>query len=573
QMTTIAAKLEQAYPRSNKYKGVLVQRMLDTMVSNVRLTLYLLLGAVGLVLLIACANVANLLLAKATSRTREIAIRAAVGASRSRIVKQLVSESLVLAVLAGVAGLILAVWIADALVHIGPANVPRLAQTGVDGWVLGFTFAISIVSSLLFGLAPAIQSSRVDLNEALKQGAAKSVVGGGTGQLRNALVVAEIALSVILLIGAGLLIRSFEALTNVDVGYRTERILTASVDVPASSNEATAHAVQFDTDLVNDLRALPGVNAVGAAAAIPGSTRSNGTYWIDVLPPPNEIAITKDSAVFSVIGPGLFDTVGIPIKLGRDFNAGDTGDKNFTAIVNEALVKASFGGRDPIGRLIFCGLDSMKPMTIVGVVADIHQYGPDQAPAPEIYMPYAQHPGWSTNMSMLIRTSADPSTISEAVRRKVRERSTDVPVRIARLQDNADKAVAAPKFRTLLLAIFAGLAVLLAMAGVYGVMAYVVGQRSNEIGLRMALGASSGNVLKLVLGQGLILTLIGIAIGLAGAVAATRLLESLLFEVKPTDPLTYAAVAVLLTAVATVASLIPALRAARVDPLVALRQE
>jgi putative ABC transport system permease protein len=573
QLTAIAAKLEQQYPPSNKNKGVTVVRMLDTMVSNVRLTLYMLLGAVGLVLLIACANMANLLLAKSTSRTREIAIRAAVGASRGRIIRQLITESLVLAVAAGAAGMILAVWGADALVHIAPSNVPRLAETQIDGWVLSFTLAVSVVSSILFGLAPAIQASRVDVNDSLKQGAAKTVGGGGAGHLRNALVVAEIALSVVLLTGAGLLVRSFQALVNVDLGYRPENILVIKTDVASSDDKGNARAVKFDSDVLADLRALPGASSVGASAATPGSVRSNGGYYVDALPPREQMGITKEQAVFSVIAPGTFETLGIALKRGRDFNDTDTHEAFFTAIVNEALVKESFAGRDPMGKLIFSGMDSPNPMKIVGVVGDVHQWGPATKASPEIFMPYPQHPGFATQMSLLIRTPGDPLALSDAVRRKIRERSPNVPTKISALTSSVDANVSAPRFRTLLLGIFAGLAVCLAMAGVYGVMAYVVSQRSNEIGLRMALGAGSGDVLKMVLRQALTLTAIGLAIGLAGAFAATRILTNLLFEVKPNDPLTYVAVSVVLAVVALVASFIPARRAARVDPLIALRQE
>jgi len=575
QLSSIASGLEREYPNSNTDKGVVVTGMLDTMVGNVRLTLYLLLGAVGLVLLIACANMANLLLAKSTSRTREIAIRAAVGASRGRIVKQLITESLVLAVVAGAAGLILAVWGADALVLLAPSNVPRLAETHIDGWVLAFTFSISVLSSVLFGLAPAIHASRVDLNESLKQGAAKSVAGGASGRTRSVLVIAEIALSVILLTGAGLLIRSFQALTNARIGYRTEKILVVETDVASSDDAGNRRAVQFANDVMVDIRALAGVISAGAAAAPPGSRRSDGTYWIDTLPPLDQTGRTKDDAVFSVIGPGMFETVGIPLIRGRDFNDDDTSGVGFSAIVNEALVRASFAGHDPIGHNIYCGLDSWppKPMRIIGVAGNVRQYGPARESMPEIYMPYQQHPGWSTNLSLLVRTSADPMALTEAVRRKIRERSTEVPVRFTTMRENFDQSVAAPFFRTLLLAIFAGLAVCLAMAGVYGVMAYIVSQRANEIGLRMALGARSADVLKLVLRHALILTAIGVAFGLASSVAAARLLSSLLYEVQPTDPLTYAAVAVLLGLVAMAACYIPARRAAKVDPLVALREE
>ncbi len=429
QLGAIATKNEHLYPNSNTNKGVVVTGMLETMVSNVRLTLYMLLGAVGLVLLIACANMANLLLAKATARTREIAIRAAVGASRGRIIQQLITESLLLAVVAGIAGLILAWWGADWLVLLAPTNVPRLADAGVDRWVLVFTLAVSIVSSVLFGLAPAIHASRIDLNDSLKQGAQKGAVGGRSAYIRNGLVVAEIALSVVLLTGAGLLIRSFDALTSVDLGYRAEKVLVAKTDVAASDDAGLKRAVAFDNKVLAEIRALPGVISAGAEAATPGTVRSNGGYWIDVLPPMEQLKITKEQAVFSVVAPGTFDTLGMRLKRGRYFNDGDTGDVAFSAIVNEALVRESFADRDPMGHVIYCGMDSIKPMKIVGVVGDVRQWGPQQAAWPEIYMPYPQHPGWATQLSLLIRTSTPPSSLAEPVRRKIREASADVPVR------------------------------------------------------------------------------------------------------------------------------------------------
>ncbi len=573
QMTSIGTRLQQQYPASNKNKNVAVTRMRDDMVSNVQLTLYLLLGAVALVLLIACANVANLLLAKATTRTREIAIRAAVGASRGRIVRQLITESLLMAVVAGVAGLILAVWGSAALVALAPANVPRLAETSIDGWVLLFTLGVSVIASLLFGLAPALHSSRVDLNDALKQGGARAVVGGGAGRMRGALVVAEIALSVILLAGAGLLIKSFIALHNVALGYHPEHVLVMESSVPAGDLASSRRATRFYKDLLRDIAALPGVSSAGATRTTPGHVMSNGSYWLDRLPAREQMGANAPQAVFSVVSPGAFATLGIPLHTGRDFNAADEYEAPFTAIVNQALVRQSFPGSDPIGRVIFCGLDSMNGMKIVGVVGDVRQSGPSREPSPEIYMPYQQHPGPSTALNVLVRTTIDPGVLQETLRRKTRERSPDVPVKFTSMDASFAETVAAPRFRTLLLGIFAGLAVCLAMAGVYGVMAYLVSQRSNEIGLRMALGASPRDVSRLVLREGMLLAGAGLVLGLAGAIAATRLLTSMLFEVKPGDPATYAAVAALLGVVALAASYIPARRASRVDPLVALRQE
>ncbi len=570
EMTGIGARLERQYPDSNRNKSVAVTGMRDSMVGNVRLMLYVLLGAVGLVLLIACANIANLLLARATARTREIAIRAAVGAGRGRIARQLIVESLLLAAISGVAGLLLALWGSSALVALAPANVPRLAETGIDGSVLAFTFAVTVLASLLFGLVPALQASRVDLNDALKQGTARVAGGRGAPRLRGALVVAEIAFSVVLLAGAGLLIRSFQTLQSMPLGFRPEHVLVMEAEVPASDLNGRRRAVQLYKQLIAAAAAIPGVEAAAGARTPPGRVMSNGGYWIDNLPEQRTVAAPQ--AVLSVVSPGVFNALKIPLKSGRDFNAGDTYDAPSTILINESLARRSFAGQDPLGHTMYCGYDtrSMKPMTIVGVVGDVRQFGPASPPWPEIYMPFEQHP--RSDFQLLARTAAAPLALSETLRRMVRERNPNVPVKFSTLEENLAENVAAPRFRTLLLGIFAGLAVLLAMAGIYGVMACVVGQRSNEIGLRMALGASQGSVLRLVLRQGLAYVALGLILGLAGAVAATRLLTSMLFEVKPTDPVTYAGVAILLAAVALAAGYLPARRASQVDPLVTLRQ-
>ena len=570
EMTGIAARLEQRYPDSNRNKSAAVVRMRDSMVGDVKAMLYLLLGAVGLVLLIACANVANLLLARATARTREIAIRAAVGASRFRIIRQLVVESAILAGLAGAVGLILAIWGSEALVALAPGNVPRLTDAGIDGGVLAFTLAVSLLASLLFGLAPALQASRVDLNEALKQGGGRSGIGGAH-LLRGGLVVAEVALSVVLLTGAGLLIKSFQTLQSMPLGFRPEHVLVMQAEAPALNVAARRRAVELFKGIIASTAALPGVAASGGAAMPPGRVTSNGGYWIDNNP--RVINVSAPQAVFSVVSPGVFNTLRIPLRAGRDFSDADSFDAPSTVLINESLAHKSFPGQDPVGHTIYCGLDnrSMKPMTIVGVVGDVRQFGPATPPWPEIYMPFEQHP--RAFFHVMARTAGDPRALSDTLRRMVRERNPNVPVKFSTVEDNLAQNVAAPRFRTLLLGLFAGLAVLLAMAGVYGVMAYVVGQRRGEIGLRMALGATQGNVLLLVLRQGMGYVALGLALGLAGAFAATRLLTSMLFEVKPSDPATFLAVAALLALVAIGAGLIPARRASRTDPLTALRQE
>jgi predicted permease len=451
--------------------------------------------------------------------------------------------------------------------------VPRLSESQIDTTVLAFTFGISLLASLLFGLVPAIHATRVDLNETLKQGAARAVVGGSASNIRHALVVAEIALSVILLTGAGLLIKSFVALHNVALGFRPEHVLVMDANVPsASSLESQRHATQLFKNLLAEISALPGVSAVGATMVTPGHGGPAGNFWGDFMP--SGPSVKAPFSGYSVITPGTFAALGIPLKSGRDFDERDTYDAPFTAIVNAALVRRAFPGQDPLGHVIFCGLDdSTKPLRIVGVVGNVRRKGPASEPVPEIYLPYEQHPNNATALKFLIRSPLATGTLSETLRHAVHERSPDVPVKFTTMEASLYENLAAPRFRTLLLGIFAGLAICLAMAGIYGVLAYIVGQRSNEIGLRMALGASTADVLRLVLEQGIKLTAIGLALGLLGSFAAGRVLTSMLFAVKPSDPGTYTAVAALLMLVTLAASYVPARRATKIDPFTALRQE
>ena len=568
QMTPIAARLEQQYPNTNEGRSVAVTRLQDDMVRDVRMTLYLLLGAVGVVLLIACANVATLLLAKATGRAREMAIRAAVGATRGRILRQLITESLVLSSVAGAAGLGLAMWGSQALVALAPGGIPRLGDTSTDVWVLAFNFAIVVAASLVFGLVPAFHASRIDLDQALKQGRARAV---GNFRSRSVLVIAEIALSVVLLAAAGLLIKSFEALRHVTLGFQPENVLVMKATVPAAGDAGGRRANQFFKGLLADVAALPGVKAAGATMSPPGHIEALVAYWIDQLP--KQLDMHGTPVVASIVAPGTFAALGIPLKQGRDFNDSDAAGAPFTAIVNEAVVGKSFPGQDPIGRIIFCPFDSLEGMKIVGVVGDVRQDGPAHAPMAECFMPYQQHRYNGTTLSVVVRTAGDPRGFMDAMRKMVRSRSPEVSVDFTTMEASTAGNVAPDWFRTLLLGTFAGLAVCLAMAGVYGVMAYMAGQRTSEMGLRMALGATRGDVLRLMLQQGMTLAAIGLALGLAGAIAASRLLTSMLFEVKPGDPLTYAAVAAMVAAVSFAASFLPARSAANVDPLVALRHD
>jgi putative ABC transport system permease protein len=570
EMATIARRLEQQYPDTNRNRTVGVTRLRDQMVGNVRLTLYLLLGAVSVVLLIACVNTATLLLGRATTRTREIAVRTALGATRRRIVRQLITESSVLALAAGLAGVLFAGAGSKALVALAPAGLPRLAEAGLDRWVLAFALGLSTITAFVSGLVPALYVSRTDLNEVLKQAGGRTLSGGGMVRMRGALVIAEIALSVALLAGAGLLVRSLAALHSVALGYRPEHVLLmrATVPVPFQARPATG----FFEELLPKIARVPGVQAAGATMMPPGNIESSGGYFIDHLPARPDWT-SAPNAVLSVVGPGTFAALGIPLKSGRDFNDGDTAGRPLVAVVNEALVRKSFPGQNPIGHTIFCPYDSFDGLTIIGISGDVRQSGPAAEPRPECYMTYRQHGFNGNTLSIVARTAGDPNTFVETLRRLAHGVSPDVPMTFTTMEERLAENTAAPRFRTLLFGVFAAMALCLAMAGAYGVMAYTVSQRSSEIGLRMALGASTVSVLRLVLRQGIILAAGGLILGIAVAVAGTRLYSSLLFEVRPTDPIVYLAVAVLLGLVVLIACYAPARRASRIDPLAAIRQE
>ena len=569
ELTTIATRLGQAYPDSNKGRGVAAGWLQDRLVGSVRVTLYLLWGVVGIVLLIACANTATLLLGRAAARRREIAVRTAVGASRLRIVQQLIAESLVLALVAGALGMMLAFWGAEALVALAPFDVVRSAGIGIDGGVLAFTLVVSLATSVLFGLVPALHASKVDLTEAVKQG--RSVTGGRTIRTRGLLVVSEIALAVVLMTAAGLLTKSLIALYNVDLGFRADNVLVMKATGVRSIRENNA----YFTDVIARIGLLPEVVAVGATSIPPGelSNSGSGAYFIDRRPETRDRA-TEAQALYTVVTSGAFAALGIPLKSGRDFDDGDIVDRPLVAIVNESLVRRSFAGENPIGRTILCSFDRPNDgMTIVGVVGDVRQRNPAIEPLPECYMPYRQHTYNNATLYVVSRTTGDPAALAGTVRRVAMETSPNVPVSFTTMDAIVSERVASPRFRTLLFGLFAVLAVCLAMAGVYGVMAFAVEQRSKEIGLRMALGATRRSVLQLVLGQGLVLASIGLAIGLAGAVAATRLLTTVLFEVQPIDTQVFLGVVVALGLVTLLAGYVPGRRATDVDPVEVLKAD
>jgi predicted permease len=574
ELSAIAERLAQQYPGDNKGKEFQVMQLQDLMVRNVRTTLYLLLGAVALVLLIACANVANLLLARAASRSREVAVRSALGASRWQVARYLLVESSIIAVLGGAAGVALASWGVEALLALAPTALPRATAIQIDGMVLTFTLALSLAVSLLCGLAPVAQTTKVDLADALKQGGTRGSLSAASGRFRGGLVVFEIAVSMVLLIGAGLLIRSLSALANTDWGFNSEKLLVMQSQMGYSSLEQAQRVTRAYTEILREVRGVPGVIEASAVFGVPGAYGSNGGYFLEGGPGFRELGMARTpQADFVVATPGYFKTLGIALKAGRDFSERDQYDADFVTVINEALAKRTYPGENPIGRRIQCGLDSPKFMTIVGVVGDIRQADPTLPPRPAIYMPYLQHPNYGANMRFVMRTRGEPLALAEQLRRTVQSVSTEIPLRFTTMDARLADTVSSPKFRGVLLGIFAALAVCLAMAGVYGVMAYIVTQRTPEIGLRMALGADRSVIVRLILSRGLRLAAIGVAMGLAGAFAATRLIESMLYEVKALDPVTFAGTALAVALTTALACAVPAWRATRVDPMVTLRQE
>ncbi len=574
EMLGVAQRLAQQYPSTNADKLVALEPLQELVVGNSRSTLYMLLAAVSVVLLIACANVANLLLARATVRTREMVVRAAIGAGRGRLVRQLLTESVVLGVLAGIAGVLLARVGVAALTALAPPDLPRVDEIQVDLVALAFALLISLLSSIIFGMAPALQVSRVQLVEGLRQGGKGSSVGARGSVARDVFVVAEVALAVVLVVGAALLGRSLLALAAVDMGFVPEQLLVLHTDVPVRTFEEAPRATAFYRDLFPELRALPGVIAAAGVTSLPTAVRSNGGYGVEGGSGLQEQGVRAPQAIFNVVTPEYFRTMRIPVRAGRDFNEGDRLDAPFVAIVNEALARASFPNENPIGRRIQAGLDSLEFMTIVGVVADVRTWGPARPPEAEIYMPYEQHPGPATSLTLVARTqSPDPLVLTETIRRKIGERNPDVPVKAETMEMTLETASATPRFRTFLLVVFAVVALVLAVAGVYGVMAYTVSQRVPEIGVRVALGASPADILKMIVGQGARLAAAGLVLGVVLALAASRLLEGLLFGVTARDPLILAVVTVLVAAAALGACYIPGRRALRVEPMVALRAE
>jgi putative ABC transport system permease protein len=568
-LDSISAALAAAFPKTNQGRKLIAVPLREQLTGPVQSTLYLLLGAVLLVLLIACANVSNLLLARATVRAREIAVRSALGASRARIIAMLVIESLTLALSGGVLGIALASWGARALVHFAPPNLPRANDIQVDPAVLAFAIGLSVLSAIAFGVLPALQASRVEFSS-------RGVLRGGSHTLRNALVVSEIALSFVLATGAGLFFRSFLALNATDMGFRPHNTLVMSAHAPAKELMQYVNVGRsFVENLLPAISRLPGVESAAAVMGLPtGQYGSNGSYAVVGKQVYGEGQKMPESN-WSLSSPNYFAAAGIPLLRGRDFTPRDRYDAPSVIVVSNSVVREIFPGEDPIGRQIVCGLDAvtMKPMTIVGVAGDVRQDSPGSAPAPTLYMPLEQHPYYSNELQIIVRTVGPPASMTTAIRKAAYDLNPEMAVKFTTLEDMIADSVAAPRFRTFLAGTFAVLALLLAMAGIYGVMSYIVTQRTGELGLRLALGAAGYDVIELVLKRAAVLAAAGLVIGGALSLAVSRLIASMLFEVKATDPFTYALVLLSVAAVAILAAAGPALRASRIDPMVALREE
>ncbi|MDQ6765258.1 MAG: ABC transporter permease [Verrucomicrobiota bacterium] len=575
-LRTMAARLEKDYPDTNTNFGVAVVPLRDELVGDVRTAIYVLFGAVICVLLIANANVANLLLARASVRAKEIALRAAMGASRARIIRQLLTESMLLAALGGGLGLLLAGWGTTALVAAVPQNIPRTETIHLDGVVLGFTLLLSLGTGIIFGLVPAWQASHVDLNTALKAGS----WGGGGGdrrkhRLRDALVIAEVSLALILLICAGLLLQSFSKLGRVHPGMRTDQLFTARIGLPEVSYPTPEKVVAFHDELLRRIRAIPGVESASTIMPLPLS----GSNWVtsfDIEERPLPEGQQADSPA-RISGVDYFSTVGIPLLKGRMFDDTDDLRSRPVVIVNERFAQRFFPGEDPLGKRIkpSMSVGEGQPLmrTIVGVVGNVKHHSLSEDFTPEIYLSSTQIPNDSG--TLVVRTKlSNAASITSAVRDQLAAVDRTVPLTRVRIFDEyIERRLAHSRFNAILLSIFAGTALLLTAIGIYGVMAYSVAQRTNEIGIRIALGAAHSSIFRLVVGQAMKLVALSVVVGLAGAFAATRALNTLLYGVGAWDPVTFIGIVLLISAVAFLAAWLPARRATRVDPIVALRTE
>ncbi len=570
-LTALSAQLEASYQSSNRNKEFVIVPLAEKVAANARSTVLMLFGATGLLLLIACANVAHLLLARAMQQTREFAIRAALGASQARLFGEALLSGLAVGVPGGVLGLVLAAGLLKLLVALSPGNIPRIEEIRLDPMVLAAGMGLSLLCALLFGLAPAWHMLRLDAQTALRQSTGARGVLGGSARLRNGIVVAEVALSFALAIGASLLFRSFLQLNDVSLGFRPEGVLVTYAHIPGNSlKDMLAATRQFD-EAVKEIREVPGVVSAAAAMGVPaGRYSSNGLYAVEGA---ERDAQHSPSAGFRLAGPGYFETLKIPMLSGRDFTERDQYEAPFVAIISASLARQSFPGVDPLGKRIKCGLDSDKWMTVVGVVGDIRTDSPAATPGPELYMPYMQHPWHANELQVTVRTSAEPTSVQNAVERLMRARNPQTALKTTTMTAMQSTAVATPRLRTFLLVSFAVLAALLAMTGVYGLISWQVARRTSELGMRMAVGAAPGQIVRMVLRWAALLRGIGLALGVGIAALGSRLMESMVFGLRVFDPVSWGLAAAVMTAVALAAAAVPAWRASRIDPAKALRQD
>jgi putative ABC transport system permease protein len=577
EMRSIAGRIEQQYADTNSGWSTKIVGLRDQLVGDIGPTLWTLLGAVVFVLLIACANVANLLLARAGSREKEIALRTALGANPGRLVRQLLTESVLLGLAGGLVGLALAAWGVALLGQFGPSNLPRLEEVTIDWRVLAFTLSMSVLTGIVFGLAPALSSVRSDLNSILKTSGRGTTGSRRRAQWRNALVVSEIASCVVLLAGAGLLIRSFARLESVNPGFRPDHVLTMQIALPETRYSGQKIA-QFYQQLVERLHALAGVQYAGIARNLPLSGSDASLNFV-IENRPVESSAEQSRAKYRAASAEYFAALGIPLVRGRYFDRTDGEKTPGVVIINNTMARRFWPGEDPVGKRMKAGFDGSQWCTIVGIVGDVKHTGLDAETNAEMYYHYRQIPpelmGFvEGTMTLVLRTQAEPNSMVAAVRGEVQKLDADLAVfNVKSMQDLVGGSLAQPRFRTLLLGVFAGVALVLAATGLYGVIAYAVAQRTNELGVRMALGAQKSDVLKLVVGQGAQLAAMGIGIGLVVALPLMRVISRLLFGVNAADPVTFGATALVILLVTVVASYFPALRAIKVDPVVALRCE
>jgi predicted permease len=572
ELNAISQRLQAAYAKENKGKEMVLQPLKDALTGDSRATLMFLWAAAGLILLIACVNVMHLQLVRSIERQRELAIRRALGSSRWRVMQPVFLESLLVALIGGAAGVLLAFPTVRVLVAMAPKELPRTSEIHLNGWVLGFALALSVVTAMLSAMVPGMRAAKVDPAEALKSDSSRGMTRKSAGLLRDGLVVAEVAATFVLAVGAGLLLRTMMTLNATDMGYQTRQMLVVDADAPATREVDALRAVQTFNQLFAALSQLPGVERVAGVMGLPtGAYGSNGYYETrGGLPAdPDHPAWTN----FTVASPGYFGAMGIPLKRGRDFGAEDTHDSEMVAVISESVAKQSFGDADPVGKQIHCGLDSNKWMTVIGVVGDVRQESPAEKPGATLYMPMTQHPFYANQIHVVLRTAVKPLSLMTAVDAKIVQVDPLIARRYTTMDAMLDKSVATERFRAALISLFAGVGLLLAMLGVYGTVAYAVTQRRFEFGVRMAFGAERATILRSVLGHASRMAGVGIVLGVALSVVLARLVESMLVGVRPTDPMSLGVVACLLLATALGAALGPGWSATRVSPMVALRAE